>query len=67
MSGNRGNGPQSSEVTDLLNGPLYMFGEELDLLHSFLKDCCTCPVLSCMAGSLYEYQRLIPNPCCPLW
>lgn len=46
MSGNRGNGPESSEVADLSNEPLYVFGEELDLLHSFLKDCCTiqcCP------------------------
>lgn len=66
MLGNKDNGSESSEVAYLLNRPLEVF-EELDLLHSFLKDYCTHLVLSCMVCGLYEYQRLISNSCFPLW
>lgn len=53
MLGNKDNGPESSEVADLLNGPLEVF-EELDLLRTFLKNYCTHLVLFCMEHSLYE-------------
>lgn len=61
MSDNSGNGPESSEVADLLNGSLCVFVEELGLLHCFLEHYCTHPMLSCMLRSLYECQRLLTH------